>query len=213
MSLVLRRLKSTSQSSRQWLERQANDPYVKKAQEEGYRARSAFKLLEINQKHKLLKPGMTVIECGAAPGAWTQVAAEKVNAGGMYRGNGKEGVLIGCDLLNIEPILGAHLLPKSDFTLPSTQDKMKSLLNDRKVDLVLSDMAPNCSGMKSLDSEGSIKLVYSAIKFGLRHSKEGGEFLCKIWSGKGEEKLMKDLRRFYESVFFCQTQIQSKGIL
>ena len=187
-------------SSQRWLQRQANDPYVKLAQSEGYRARSAYKLKEIQDKFGLLKPGKIVIECGAAPGAWTQVAAPLINASGSYNANKPSGRLIGCDLLHIENVTGVNLLPFSDFTNVKTQDKILDLLKGEKADLVMSDMAPNASGSKAFDHDAIVKLVYAALRFGMVNSVEGADFLCKLWGGVRQSKMEEDLRRFYKSL-------------
>jgi 23S rRNA (uridine2552-2'-O)-methyltransferase len=199
MNLCFKRWKSVS--SRTWLHRQSKDPFVKEAISKGYRARSAFKLLEINQRFKLLLPGMRVIECGSAPGAWAQVAVELINAKGLYhKNNAKQGLLIGCDLLNIDPIPGAILMSKADFTKTSTQSKLSELLEGNLADLVMSDMAPNATGVKEMDHDRIMTLAYAALKFGLVHSKIGASFLCKIWRGSSLNQFHNDLSVFYESV-------------
>ena len=178
-------------SSFQWMKRQQNDPLVKKAQDEGYRARSAYKLLEIDAKHKLLTPGQILLECGAAPGAWTQVAVKALK---------EEGRILAVDLLPIEPIDGAELLPEMDFTAKRTQAELKRRLDGQLADLVLSDMAPNASGNRSLDHAAIVKLAYSALRFSVLHSRVGASFLCKIWHGERTEHLVVDLKKFYKEV-------------
>nr|ACO10882.1 ribosomal RNA methyltransferase CG11447 [Caligus rogercresseyi] len=153
--------------SSSWIRRQAKDIYVKKARSEGYRARSAYKLLEMDDKLKILRPNMNVMECGGAPGAWTQVLTERVSSG----------TIISCDLLDYEPVGRAIILPNSDFTSPSTQDTILSHLGKSSgFDLVLSDMAPNASGMAELNHGQILNLSYEATKFALRHSKPEAAF-------------------------------------
>lgn len=192
----------SSSSSHRWTTRQAKDPYARAAGAEGYRARSAFKLLEIDAKHQIFYPDMTVIECGAAPGAWTQVTVNSQT--GRYRKTVKSStgssLIIGCDLLPIQPIEGATLLPERDFTDPDTQKDIKELMRGRFADLVLSDMAPNASGDNALDHDAIVKLVYSALRFSVLHSAEGAAFLAKIWDGNRSGKLEEDLRKFYKHV-------------
>ncbi len=191
-----------SSSSQKWLRRQRNDPYVKKAQELGYRARSAFKLLEMDDRFKILRAGMSVVECGAAPGAWTQVAADRVNAGGAYRARARAGTVVACDLLAIQPLTGAETLSRSDFTLPETQERILKLLNGRKADVVLSDMAPNASGQGGLDSSAQLNLAAAALRFAVLNSIPGERtaFLCKVWNGKGYHKFKEAVQRFYSEV-------------
>lgn len=189
-----------SGSSSRWRLRQAKDPFVAQAHAQGFRARSAFKLLEIQSRFLLLKPGQLVIECGCAPGAWSQVAAPVINAGGQYVSDQPAGQLIGCDLLPVMPLTGVTFLTGVNFTHASVQNRMRQLMSDKAADVILSDMAPNASGQGSLDHEAQIHLVYEALKFGLAHGRVGSHFLCKIWSGKREEALIADLNRFYRSV-------------
>lgn len=167
------------------------DPYVKKAREEDWRCRSAFKLLEIDDKHKLLKPGLVVVDCGCAPGSWTQVVVKRTNAKGEDA-KLKKGFVIGIDLQHMMPIDGANLLFRHDITLPKTQDEVLDKLDGRKVDLVLSDIAPARSSNKELDHDKIIELSSSVVRFSTVVMKEGGTFLCKIWSG-GKQKLLEDV--------------------
>lgn len=193
-----RNLKGKTHSSQLWITRQIRDPYVEKARREHYRCRSAFKLLEINERFKILQPGHVVIDCGAAPGSWTQVAIKETNADG--RNDGDVGRVIGIDKQPIYPIEGATLLGGMDFTAEKTQADMLNLLKGEKADVVLSDMAPNASGIRDLDHENIIRLGYSALKFALRVTKTDGTFVCKVWDGGKSQLLENDLLRFYKSV-------------
>ncbi|KAK4313426.1 hypothetical protein Pmani_015235 [Petrolisthes manimaculis] len=197
--MVPRNLKGRSKSSQDWLTRQLNDPYVKLRNYKQYRARSAFKLCEIDERYKLLHPGQVVVECGASPGAWTQVAVEAVNSLPKDEKQ-NQGLVIGVDLLTIHPLPGATLMGGRDFTLPKTQQLILDVLQGRKIDVVLSDMAPNATGSKYLDHDSIITLAYSALRFALQHSNKGAIFLCKIWDGQKSEQFIKDMRRFYNIV-------------
>lgn len=193
---------SSSSSSRRWIERQLRDPFVKAAAQDGYRARSAYKLIEMDRRFGLIAPGSVVVDCGAAPGAWTQVAAAKT---------GERGVVVACDLLHMEPVNGAFLLPaNSDFTDKLTQQKVLALLGGRQPDLVMSDMAPNASGNSDLDHDAIVNLQYSALRFALTTSRPGAAFLCKLWSGGSQGRLEKDLARFYEKVKASKPQSSRK---
>ncbi|XP_042206959.1 rRNA methyltransferase 2, mitochondrial-like [Homarus americanus] len=197
--VIPKKLKARSRSSQDWLTRQLNDPYVKLAKYEQFRARSAFKLQEIDERHKILKPGQVVVECGAAPGAWTQVAVSGVNSLPKDT-NRSQGVVIAVDILSIHPLPGAVTLGGKDFTLSETQQEILNVLKGRKVNLVLSDMAPNATGTKELDHENIIALAYSALRFAIQHSDLQSTFLCKIWSGFRDRQLITDMEKFYRSV-------------
>ncbi|XP_038064166.1 rRNA methyltransferase 2, mitochondrial-like [Patiria miniata] len=193
------KLKGKSPSSQQWLSRQFNDPYVKQAKVENYRARSAFKLLEIDARFRLLRPGHVVVDCGAAPGSWSQVAVEKVNAQGTDP-NKPMGKVISVDLLHFEPIEGAVLLTESDFTHPATQSRILLLLNGQLVNSVLSDMAPNSTGMHEMDHENIIGLCKSALGFARDILREDGHFLCKLWDGHETGRLKEKLAAEFRGV-------------
>nr|XP_031829047.1 rRNA methyltransferase 2, mitochondrial [Nomia melanderi] len=197
-------LKGKKHSSQLWLSRQIKDPYVERAKQENYRCRSAFKLLEIDERFNLLKPGHIVIDCGAAPGSWTQVAVKKTNADGKT--NDPMGTVLAIDKLSIYPIEGASILSRMDFTNSLSQIELLKLLNNKKADIVLSDMAPNATGVKHLDHENIIKLVYSAMRFAMQVTKTGGLFLCKLWDGEMSQQLQKDLLRFYKTVKIIRPQ-------
>lgn len=163
-----------------------------------YRCRSCFKLLEIDEKHKLLKPGDAVVDVGAAPGSWSQICVRAVNANGDIKGKPK-GIVIGIDKLQIYPIIGATFLGNTDFTAKAAQEKVKSLLDGRKVDCVLSDMAPNASGIRSLDQDSIMELANSVFNFAQTVSALDGSLVIKIWENGELKKLENAICEFYAS--------------
>jgi 23S rRNA (uridine2552-2'-O)-methyltransferase len=190
MTKVRVRAKSgRSPSSRVWLERQLNDPYVKEARTKGYRSRAAWKLVEVDQKAKLLKPGGRVVDLGAAPGGWAQVAAEGV---------GRSGKVVAIDVLDMEAIAGVDFL-KLDFLDPAAADKLKALLGG-PADLVLSDMAANATGHRKTDHLRIMALVEAAAAFAAEVLKPGGAFLAKVIQGGTETALLAALKRDFASV-------------
>lgn len=197
----LKRLKS----SQQWLTRQKADPYVEKAKIYNYRCRSAFKLLEMNDKTNILSPGLTVIDLGASPGSWTQVAVQKTNADGADPSKPK-GRVLAIDKLQIFPIEGASIMSNMDFSTIEAHDKVIAALGGSKVDLVLSDMAPSATGVKELDKDRIIGLCYMAIRFAALVSKVEGNLLFKVWDGKEVPILEMDLERFYKSIKILKPQ-------
>ncbi|OXU31080.1 hypothetical protein TSAR_014237 [Trichomalopsis sarcophagae] len=198
-------LKGKKHSSQQWLSRQFKDPYVEKARQENYRCRSAFKLLEINRKHRILSPGLHVVDCGAAPGSWTQVATQLTNSHGKMLGE-PVGKVIAIDKLPIHPIEGATVYGNLDFTTKEAQNILKTALGGKFVEVVMSDMAPNASGIKDLDHENIIKLAYMAFKFAIEVSCYEGTFIVKVWDGYKCTKLEEDLARFYRNVKIARPQ-------
>jgi len=200
-------------SSGSWLRRQANDVFVRRAKAEGYRARSAYKLIEMDERFKLIRPGNVIAECGASPGAWTQVAAMACNAQGFYDSPEKSigGIVVGCDLLDIEPVKGAVLFRKSDFTDPFVQKKMINATGGKRFDVVLSDMAPNASGCHSLDSQSIVRLALLAMRFALVNSRPGASFVTKLWDSVEErEAFCRQAERFYDKVLTCKPQASRK---
>lgn len=173
------------------------------------RCRSAFKLSEIDQKSNLLHPGQTIIDCGAAPGSWTQIAVNKTNANGAMP-NKPKGFVISVDLLQIYPIEGSHILGNTDFTLTKSQDKIKALLDGRRVDCILSDMAPNATGVRSLDHENITNLCYSVLRFAVLMSSKNASLLIKVWDNGDVPQLEKDMKRFYRNVKFMKP-VASRG--
>ncbi|XP_075035650.1 rRNA methyltransferase 2, mitochondrial [Mixophyes fleayi] len=176
-----------------WLTRQQRDPYVKAAHAQNFRCRSAFKLLEIDKEHKILRPGHHVIDCGAAPGAWSQVLVDKVNSLEQDPA-ASVGFVLGVDLLHITPLDGVVFLSKCDLTVPATQEKIINLLPCGQADVILSDMAPNASGIRELDHQRLISICLSLLDFSETVLRTGGSFLCKLWDG-GESNLIRDRLR------------------
>ncbi|XP_033753988.1 rRNA methyltransferase 2, mitochondrial-like [Pecten maximus] len=197
--VTVKKLKGKSSGSQKWLTQQLNDPYVKRAKLENWRCRSAFKLLEIDEKHKILRPGNVVIDCGAAPGSWCQVAAKKVNSS-KSEPNRPVGTVIGVDLLHIEPLDGVTFFPKSDFTNKDVQKSILESLGGKKVHVVLSDMAPKSSDARQLDHELSVELCASVLRFSVGVLRHGGHLLCKLWMGPEQDKLQRALDRMFTTV-------------
>ncbi|BES98421.1 Cell division protein ftsj [Nesidiocoris tenuis] len=195
---IAKNLKGKSTSSQGWIQRQLRDPYVEKARQENYRCRSAYKLLEIDEKFKILKPGQCVVDIGAAPGSWTQVAVKRTNADEKIPGKPR-GFVVALDRLNIFPIDGAALVT-CDFTRPDAEKRLVDLLNGRPVDVVLSDMAPNATGVKSMDHDRIVALALKAFKFGLQISAEGATVLMKLWEGRSCKAVETELSKFYDVV-------------
>jgi 23S rRNA (uridine2552-2'-O)-methyltransferase len=179
-------------SSTRWLERQLNDPYVARAKRESYRSRAAFKLLEIDDKHRLLKPGARVVDLGAAPGGWSQVAAAKT---GSPEGRGR---VVGIDLLPIEPLPGAEFVTL-DFLDPDAPERLTALLGG-PADVVLSDMAANATGHKKTDHLRIVGLAEAAADFARSVLAPGGAFLAKVLQGGTEGALLADLKRDFTAV-------------
>lgn len=178
-----------SNSSTRWLARQLNDPYVARARAEGYRSRAAFKLLELDEKYGLLKPGMQVVDLGCAPGGWAQVAVKKIGAAGT---------LVGCDLLEVPEVPGATLIVQ-DFLADDAPEVMKRLLGGR-ADLVMSDMAANTTGHTPTDHIRIIHLCELAYQFALEVLAPGGAFVCKVLKGGTEGQLLKQMQKDFTSV-------------
>ena len=181
--------KRKSQSSRTWLERQLNDPYVIRAKREGFRSRAAFKLIEIDDKHHLLKPGAKVADLGAAPGGWSQVAAKRV---------GVRGRVVGIDILAMDEIPGVEFA-QIDFLDPAAPDKLKAMLGG-PADVVLSDMAANATGHRPTDHLKIMALVEAAAEFASEVLKDGGAFLAKVIQGGTESALLAALKRDFATV-------------
>ncbi len=161
--------------SKAWLHEHVNDPYVQRAKKEGWRSRAVFKLQEIDEKDQLLKPGMTVVDLGAAPGSWCQYAVKRIQPGGR---------LIALDLLEFAPIPGVEFI-QGDFRDPAVLERLESALAGRQVDLVLSDMAPNITGIAATDSAQVLELAELTLDFARQHLKPGGDMLVKVFQGAG----------------------------
>ena len=181
-----------SHSSRLWLERQLNDPYVTRARREGFRARAAYKLIEIDDRHRLLKPGARVVDLGAAPGSWSQVAAQRVGAG---QGSGR---VLAVDLLAMAPIPGVEFL-RLDFLDADAPDVIKSVLGGA-ADVVLSDMAQNAIGHRKTDHLKIMALAEAAADFAREVLAPGGAFVCKVLQGGSESTLLTALKRDFAAV-------------
>lgn len=180
-------------SSTLWLQRQLNDPYVKQAKQDGYRSRAAYKLIELDEKFKLLKPGMAVVDLGAAPGGWTQVAVAKTQVGKIARAQ-----VVGLDLLPIDGIPGATLL-EMDFTDDAAPDALRALLT-RDVDMVLSDMAPNTTGHGATDHIRIMNLCELAFIFACEVLAEGGAFVTKVFQGGAQSELLAQVKQRFRVV-------------
>jgi len=182
-----------------WLHDHLNDPYVKMAQREGYRARAAYKLKEIDETHGLLRPGQVVVDLGAAPGAWSQYVRRKFAPAGAAVGE-LDGAIIALDVLEIEPIEGVSFL-LGDFREEPIMQALEAQLAGRAVDVVLSDMAPNLSGIESSDAARVAHLVELAIDFSLRHLKKPqGALVCKAFHGSGYSQLVKLFKESFRVV-------------
>jgi 23S rRNA (uridine2552-2'-O)-methyltransferase len=180
--------KNRSVSSKRWLERQLNDPYVARAKREGLRSRAAFKLAEIDDKHHILKPRARVVDLGAAPGGWSEIAAKRVGAGRV----------VAIDVLDMAPLAGVDFL-KLDFLDPDAPARLKAML-DGPADVVLSDMAANATGHKRTDHLKIMALVEAAAEFAREVLRPGGAFLSKVIQGGTEATLLADLKRDFASV-------------
>lgn len=177
-------------SSRRWLDRHVNDTYVQRARIDGYRSRAAYKLLELQERDALLRPGMRVVDLGAAPGGWSQVAASLL---------GRNGRIIALDLLPIDPLERVEVV-QGDFRDDEVLENLSTLLDGEALDLVLSDMAPNVSGLKAVDQPRSIYLVELALDFALTTLKPGGGLVVKAFHGEGFDELVKTMRRHFQRV-------------
>lgn len=179
-----------SKSSKKWLTEHFDDPYVKQAQKLGLRSRSAFKLMEINEKHGLIRPGSCIVDLGCAPGGWCQVAAGMVGARGR---------VIGLDVLDMEPLNGVEFI-QGDFTQDVAMEQLLQLLGGQRLDLVLSDMAPNMSGMAVTDQTKAMYLAELALDFVQSYLKPGGDFLVKVFHGEGFDAYVREARRVFTKV-------------
>ncbi|ARN73008.1 23S rRNA (uridine(2552)-2'-O)-methyltransferase RlmE [Oceanicoccus sagamiensis] len=177
-------------TSKGWLKEHFDDEYVKRSQREGYRSRACYKLLELNEKDRLIQPGMTVIDLGSAPGGWSQVAAELV---------GHKGRVIASDILPMDGLAGVDFV-QGDFTEEQVFDSIMKIIGDSPVDLVISDMAPNMSGMAAVDQPQSMYLVELALDMARQVLKPGGVFVAKVFQGEGFDQLLRDMRTSFKTV-------------
>jgi 23S rRNA (uridine2552-2'-O)-methyltransferase len=185
----LRTAKGRTTSQQKWLERQLNDPYVAAAKREGYRSRAAFKLIEIADKHKLLKRGGVVIDLGAAPGGWSQIAAQRVGAAGK---------VVAIDILDMPPLPGVQFAVM-DFMSDDAPQRLREMAGG-PADLVVSDMAPNTTGHRETDHLRIIAMAEAALAFAVDVLKPGGAFLCKVRQGGSEKSLLDVLKRHFAKV-------------
>ncbi|EGB96735.1 MULTISPECIES: 23S rRNA (uridine(2552)-2'-O)-methyltransferase RlmE [Pseudomonas] len=179
-----------SKSSANWLREHFNDPFVKQAQKDGYRSRASYKLLEIQEKDRLIRPGMSVIDLGAAPGGWSQVTSRLI---------GGQGRLIASDILEMDSIPDVTFI-QGDFTEDAVLQQILDAVGDSHVDLVISDMAPNMSGTPEVDMPRAMFLCELALDLATRVLKPGGDFLIKIFQGEGFDMYLKDVRTKFDKV-------------
>ncbi|WP_371194289.1 23S rRNA (uridine(2552)-2'-O)-methyltransferase RlmE [Glaciecola sp. SC05] len=179
-----------TKTSKKWMDEHVNDPYVKQAKIDGYRSRASYKIIEINDKDKLFRTGSIVMDLGAAPGGWSQVVAPLI---------GNSGHLIASDILPMDGIGGATFI-QGDFTDEAVYEQIVAALNNEKVDVVMSDMAPNISGVNTTDQYSSIYLVELALDMARNVLKPGGSFCAKVFQGVGYEEYVKDVRRSFDKV-------------
>jgi 23S rRNA (uridine2552-2'-O)-methyltransferase len=186
--------KKKHRSNREWIERHLSDPYVKRSVQEGYRSRAAYKLKEIDDKDKLLRPGAVVVDLGAAPGSWTQVVRERLTRHGVLQGR-----ILALDILPMDPLPGVEVL-LGDFREEAVEQELERTLAGGKVDVVLSDMAPNLSGIAAADAARSLLLAELALEFAVKHLAPGGVFLVKAFQGSGHSQYVERLKRVFRSV-------------
>ncbi|MBK7461763.1 MAG: 23S rRNA (uridine(2552)-2'-O)-methyltransferase RlmE [Betaproteobacteria bacterium] len=179
-----------TRTSKAWMREHFNDTYVQLARKEGWRSRAAFKLMEIDDKDKLLKRGEVVVDLGATPGGWSQVAVKRV---------GDSGLVLALDLLEMEPIHGVEFI-QGDFRENDVLDKLKEKLKGRQVGLVMSDMAPNMSGVPLIDQARIMHLAELSLEFALAHMKPDGAFLVKVFQGTDYEKFFRSMREAFKTV-------------
>ncbi|TYL47088.1 23S rRNA (uridine(2552)-2'-O)-methyltransferase RlmE [Marinomonas sp. IMCC 4694] len=179
-----------SKSSNNWMKEHFDDPYVKKSQQDGYRSRASYKLIEINDKDKLLRPAMRIVDLGAAPGGWSQVAAKLV---------GDHGTVVASDILEMAPLPGVRFV-QGDFTEQDVYESILTEIGNEKADLVISDMAPNMSGNSASDQPQAMYLVELALDMASQVLRPGGNFLVKVFQGEGFEEYLKAMRSQFESV-------------
>jgi 23S rRNA (uridine2552-2'-O)-methyltransferase len=173
-----------SKSSGSWLQEHVNDPYVKQARQEGYRSRASYKLIQLNEKDRLIRPGMLVVDLGSAPGGWSQVAGKLVGA---------KGNVVASDILPMEPLKNVDFI-QGDFTEAAVLNQILARLEGRKPDLILCDIAPNISGIDVADQASSIYLVELALDMARQVLKPQGDFVAKVFQGAGSEAYLKELR-------------------
>jgi 23S rRNA (uridine2552-2'-O)-methyltransferase len=186
---------SSSKVNKAWLHDHINDPYVKLAQREGYRARAAYKLKEIDEAFGLVRPGQFVVDLGCAPGAWSQYLRRRLAPSGAAAG-ALDGTIVGLDVLPMEPIEGVHFI-QGDFREAEVLAQLQAALAGRQVDLVVSDMAPNLSGISSVDAARMEELVELALEFAQNHMQTGGALVAKVFHGAGYDPVLRRLRQAF----------------
>jgi len=179
-----------TKSSQQWLQEHVNDPYVKQAQRDGYRSRASYKLLQLNEKDKLIRPGMLVVDLGSAPGGWSQVAGRLV---------GEKGRVVATDILPMDPLANVEFV-QGDFTEEVVLREILERLGGSQPDLIICDIAPNISGVDSADQASSMYLVELALDFARQALKPRGDFVAKVFQGAGSDAYLKDVRSSFDKV-------------
>lgn len=172
------------------MQEHVNDEYVKRAQRDGYRARAAYKLIEIDDRDHLIKPGMTIVDLGSAPGSWSQVAVQRLK---------EQGKVIALDLLEMQPVSGVQFI-QGDFREQAVLDQLEAALGGKPVDLVIADMAPNISGISDVDQANAMYLTELALDFSYKWLKPGGQFLVKVFNGSGFEEIIRNMRQGFDKV-------------
>ena len=183
-------MSSRSKSSGRWLQEHFSDEFVKKSQQDGYRSRASYKLIEIDDKYRLLKPSNRVLDLGAAPGGWTQVAAQRV---------GSSGFMLATDILQMDTVAGSEFV-QGDFSEDEIFEQLLAAIEDKQLDLVMSDMAPNLSGVKHIDQPRSMYLIELALDIATKTLRPGGSFLTKVFHGEGFDELFKETRTLFDKV-------------
>ena len=179
-----------SKSSRRWLDEHVNDPYVKRAQKDGLRSRASYKLMELNEKDKLIRPGMLIIDLGSAPGGWSQVAGKLV---------GEKGRVVATDILPMDPLDNVDFI-QGDFTDDAVFQQILAALDGKQPDLIVSDIAPNISGIAAADQASSMYLVELTLDMVRQVLKPGGNYAVKVFQGEGFDQFVKDVRTSFEKV-------------
>jgi 23S rRNA (uridine2552-2'-O)-methyltransferase len=179
-----------TRTSKAWMQEHLNDEFVKRAQKEGYRARAAYKLIEIDDKDKLIKPGMIIVDLGSSPGSWCQVVVQRL------KGQGK---IIALDILEMTGLAGVTFI-QGDFREDAVLKQLQEAINNKPVDLVIADMAPNISGVKDVDQAGATYLTELALEFSGEWLKPGGNFLVKVFIGSGFDDIVKKMRGQFDKV-------------
>ena len=196
----MRAIMPRTKSSNEWLRRHVNDPFVKQAQIDGYRSRSAYKLIELNEKDRLIKPNMRILDLGSAPGGWSQVAGRLV---------GRKGRVLATDILPMDPVTNVDFI-QGDFTDDKVVEQLLGWLDGGRFDLIISDIAPNLSGIDSADQAGSMYLLELALDTVRKTLKPGATFAAKMFQGSGSDEYMKELRKSFEKVLIRKPEASRK---